>query len=70
MPTYAVDSKRQAMTATGIVQPGSLITWRYRLKLAGNTSLRAARAVTNDAKKQFPDAGWRMTRNSPPGPVW
>ncbi len=52
--------REEALQATGIVQPGSLITWRYRLKLVGDTSLRAARAVTNDAKTQFPDAGWRI----------
>ncbi len=51
---------QEALNATGIVQPGSLVTWHYRLKLADNATLKAVRAVTTDAKKQFPDAGWRM----------
>ena len=50
----------EALRQTGLIQPGSLITWRYRLKLTGDTSLRAARAVIRKAKAQFPDAGWRL----------
>ena len=48
-----------ALRATGIVQPGSLITWRYRVKLA-DQSLQAANAVIAAARKDFPDAGWRL----------
>lgn len=50
----------EALRQTGLIQPGSLITWRYRLKLDGDTSLKAARAVIRKAKAQFPDAGWRL----------
>jgi putative ABC transport system permease protein len=49
-----------ALEATGLIQPGSLITWRYRVKLSGDTSLAAAKAVVTDAEKKFPDAGWRV----------
>ena len=49
---------------TGIVQPGSLITWRYRVKLP-DTSLAAAKAVEKQADELFKDAGWRIrTRNN------
>ncbi|MFO1120933.1 MAG: FtsX-like permease family protein [Hyphomicrobiales bacterium] len=48
----------EALRATGIVQPGSLITWRYRVKLPEPT-LAAADAVIEEAKAKFPDAGWR-----------
>ncbi|MFN4141012.1 ABC transporter permease [Aestuariivirga sp.] len=54
----------ETLRATGIVQPGSLITWRYRLRLP-DTSLDAARAVVKEAETKFPDAGWRIrTRNN------
>jgi len=49
-----------ALRQTGLVQPGSLITWRYRLRLAGDTGLKAAHAVIRQARAQFPDAGWRL----------
>ena len=49
----------EALRATGIVQPGSLITWRYRVKLA-DPSLAAANALIEESKETFPDAGWRV----------
>jgi putative ABC transport system permease protein len=49
----------EALLSTGLVQPGSLITWRYRIKMAEGTDLGAAKAVISDAEKQFPKAGWR-----------
>ena len=48
------------LRATGIVQPGSLITWRYRVKLEGDTDIEAADAVIRDSREKFPDAGWRV----------
>lgn len=51
---------RAALMATGLVQPGSLITWRYRLKLPQPASLDAAKAVVEEAKASLPDAGWRL----------
>jgi putative ABC transport system permease protein len=53
---------QKGLEATGLIQPGSLITWRYRVKLSGDTSPRAMKAVISAANKKFPDAGWR-TRN-------
>jgi putative ABC transport system permease protein len=49
-----------ALNASGLVQPGSLITWRYRLKLPGDASLRSVKAIEREAKAKFPDAGWRI----------
>ncbi|HUN50951.1 MAG TPA: ABC transporter permease, partial [Candidatus Sulfotelmatobacter sp.] len=46
-----------ALPATGLVQPGSLITWAYRMRLpAGSDPARWTRAA-DDA---FPDAGWQV----------
>jgi putative ABC transport system permease protein len=50
----------EALATTGLIQPGSLITWRYRVKLANGSDLGAAKAITEEAQKQFPDAGWRV----------
>jgi putative ABC transport system permease protein len=52
------------LRATGIVQPGSLITWRYRVKTP-DTGQDAIRAVVKEAEQKFEDAGWRVrTRNN------
>ena len=48
---------REALNATGLILPGSLITYQTRVKLPA-TSTPAA--VTTEADKQFPDAGWRI----------
>jgi putative ABC transport system permease protein len=54
----------ETLDATGIVQPGSLVTYRYRVKLV-DTSLTAAKAVEKEADAKFKDAGWRIrTRNN------
>lgn len=51
---------QSALQSTGLVQPGSLVTWRYRVKLADAARAGSATAVIDDAKKEFPDAGWRL----------
>jgi putative ABC transport system permease protein len=54
----------ETLRKTGIVQPGSLVTWRYRVKLP-DPSLAAAKAVVKEAEEKFKDAGWRIrTRNN------
>jgi len=46
-----------ALRATGLVQPGSLVRWSYRLRLPLSTDA-AAKAVTEQARAQLPEAGW------------
>jgi putative ABC transport system permease protein len=58
-----------ALRATGLVQPGSLVRWHYRLRLpATNATDAAAQAVTAQARAQLPEAGWdiRNRRNASP----
>lgn len=58
------------LRATGLVQPGSLVRWTYRVKLPEtNASDRAAAALVSDAQKQLPEAGWeiRTRSNASPG---
>src|SRR5262245_30014805 len=51
----------EALRATGLIQPGSLVRWLYRVRLADNdTSDRAAKALVEEAEKKFPEAGWEI----------
>jgi putative ABC transport system permease protein len=50
----------EALNSTGLVQPGSLVTWRYRVKQPQGSDLAAAKAIVADAESKFPDAGWRV----------
>lgn len=46
-----------ALSESGLVQPGSLLTWQYRLKLpSGRSDKEVAAAI----KTRFPEAGWRV----------
>jgi putative ABC transport system permease protein len=59
----------QALRATGLLQPGSLVRWHYRLRLAANDANDdAAEAVEAQARTLFPQAGWdiRSRRNASP----
>jgi putative ABC transport system permease protein len=50
-----------ALRATGLLQPGSLVRWIYRVKLPDNaTSDRAATALADDARATLPEAGWEI----------
>ncbi len=46
-----------AVVESGLVPPGSLLTWEYRLRLPPGQSDRAVIAAL---KARFPDAGWRV----------
>ncbi len=54
-PRLLIDLK--AMESTGLIQPGSMITWNYRIGLNPGTDLQAWQ---NDLQARFPDAGWRV----------
>ena len=49
------------LRATGLLQPGSLVRWIYRVKLPDNASSdRAAMALADEARKTLPHAGWSI----------
>jgi putative ABC transport system permease protein len=48
-----------ALRSTGLLVPGSLIRWSYRLRLPDGSD-RAANAVTAAAGAQLPDSGWQI----------
>ncbi|HEV7983400.1 MAG TPA: FtsX-like permease family protein [Xanthobacteraceae bacterium] len=55
-----------ALRATGLLQPGSLVRWSYRLRLPAASSGDAdAEAVVDAANAERPEAGWETrTRNN------
>ena len=58
-----------ALRATGLLQPGSLAHWHYRLRLPANdTTDQAARAVAKQARERFPQAGWDIRSRSNASP--
>ena len=50
-----------ALRSTGLIQPGSLVRWQYRLRLpAAESSDAAVAATVQQAQAKFPDAGWEI----------
>jgi len=51
----------EALRASGLLRPGSVVRWHYRLRLAGaEPTERALRAITAAAQARFPEAGWEI----------
>ena len=62
-------ASQDALHATGLLQPGSLVRWHYRLRLPENdASDAAAKAVTSQARAQLPEAGWDIRGRSNASP--
>src|SRR5215813_6137724 len=56
---------QEALRATGLLQPGSLVRWHYRLRQPTNSADDAVAQTTEAAKRQFPEAGWEIrSRNN------
>ncbi|WOH51076.1 ABC transporter permease [Bradyrhizobium sp. sBnM-33] len=48
-----------SLRASGLLQPGSLVRWMYRVKLPDNAAdERAAAQLVNSARSALPEAGW------------
>src|SRR4051812_48465546 len=59
-----------ALRATGLIQPGSLVRWHYRLRIAGgDAGDRAANAIVAASEQQFPDAGWEVRTRANASPA-
>jgi putative ABC transport system permease protein len=60
---------QDALRATGLLQPGSLVRWHYRVRLpANNASDDNAKAVAAQARAQLPEAGWEIRSRSNASP--
>src|SRR3954447_8144903 len=58
-----------SLRATGLLQPGSLVRWIYRLKLPDNASdERAATQVIESVRAALPEAGWWIRSRSNASP--
>jgi putative ABC transport system permease protein len=58
-----------ALRATGLLQPGSLVRWQYRLRLPQtDASERAVTALQNQVQQDLPDAGWEIRTRSKASP--
>src|SRR6476469_397878 len=60
---------QDALRATGLLQPGSLVRWHYRVRLpANNASDDTAKAVATQARARLPEAGWEIRSRSNASP--
>jgi putative ABC transport system permease protein len=50
----------EGLRATGLLQPGSLVRWTYRLRLADGAGDRATQAAIDATRNELPDAGWQI----------
>jgi putative ABC transport system permease protein len=58
-----------ALRATGLLQPGSLVRWIYRVKLPDSAADdRATAALVDDARAALPQAGWEIRTRSNASP--
>jgi putative ABC transport system permease protein len=59
-----------ALRATGLLQPGSLVRWRYRVRLPDNGDDEAAvRRVEAEAQASEPEAGWEIRSRTNASPA-
>lgn len=49
----------RSLADTGLVQPGSLVRWTYRVALPPSTGAAEIAAIGQAAERAFPDSGWR-----------
>jgi putative ABC transport system permease protein len=59
---------RSALDAAGLIRPGSLVEYSYRVRIDGGASAAELSDVRAQAGERFPDAGWsiRTSRNAAP----
>ena len=58
-----------ALHASGLLQPGSLVRWQYRLQLLGpHSSDSAIAAMEKQAQTEFPEAGWEIRSRNKASP--
>jgi putative ABC transport system permease protein len=58
-----------ALRSTGLLQPGSLVRWAYRVKLPDDASgERATAALIDHAREALPEAGWEIRSRSNASP--
>ncbi len=56
------------LEATGLAEPGSLVRWRYAMKLKDHVNEKSLIAFRDAAKAQMPDAGFTIADRRDPAP--
>ena len=56
------------LRGTGLLRPGSLINFHYRIKLGDNASAAQLAVLAHSAGELFPNAGWRIRDRSDASP--
>lgn len=59
---------QKSLAKTQLVQPGTIVSWTTRLRLP-ETSQVKIRSVVKEAKKKFPQAGWRIRSSANAAPA-
>src|SRR5205823_14245626 len=58
-----------ALRASGLLQPGSLVRWQYRLRLPERQPRDGTvAAIAKQAQAEFPEAGWEIRTRSKASP--
>ncbi len=56
---------QEALRATALLQPGSLVRWTYRVRLPADASSdTAVQGAIDASRKEFPSAGWEIRTRS------
>lgn len=58
----------QALESTGLVKPGALVNWRYALKLSSGAAGKALDTISEEAKRDLPEAGFSIHDRRDPRP--
>ncbi|BCH29989.1 glycosyl transferase family 1 [Mesorhizobium sp. L-8-10] len=59
----------EGLRASGLIQPGSLVHHAYKLRLPDGTSDARIAAIREQARTQFPEAGWSVRTRSNAAPA-
>ncbi|CAI8235247.1 MAG: Uncharacterised protein [Alphaproteobacteria bacterium] len=60
--------RHDTLKAAGLLRPGALINYHYRLRLPDNADNDAVKAVVGATQERFPLAGWRLRDRSDASP--
>ena len=58
----------EALKAAGLLRPGALVNYHYRLKLPSDARMQDVKALRGAAENAFPRAGWRVRDRSDASP--
>jgi putative ABC transport system permease protein len=59
-----------ALRASGLLRPGSVVRWHYRLRVPANDETDASvRTITAAAQAQLPEAGWEIRSRANASPA-